>query len=132
MLAGIRSVIVDEIHAVAGTKRGAHLSLSLERLERVVADDGGALQRIGLSATQRPLAEIARFLGGQDGEGRPRPVTVVDAGSAKELEIEVVVPVDDMRELGGDRAPGQPDRRRGQARTGAARSGPRCTRSCSS
>ncbi len=104
MLAGIRSVIVDEIHAVAGTKRGAHLSLSLERLERVVAEDGGALQRIGLSATQRPLAEIARFLGGQDGEGRPRPVTVVDAGSAKELEIEVVVPVDDMRELGGDRS----------------------------
>ncbi len=102
MLAGIRSVIVDEIHAVAGTKRGAHLALSMERLERVVADDGGGLQRIGLSATQRPLAEIARFMGGQDGEGRPRPVTVVDAGSAKRLEIEVVVPVDDMRELGGD------------------------------
>jgi ATP-dependent Lhr-like helicase len=101
MLAGIRSVIVDEIHAVAGTKRGAHLSLSLERLERVVGDDGGALQRIGLSATQRPLAEIARFLGGQDGEGRPRPVTVVDAGSAKELEIQVVVPLVEMRELGG-------------------------------
>ncbi len=98
-------MIVDEIHAVAGTKRGAHLALSLERLERVVADDGGALQRIGLSATQRPLAEIARFMGGQDREGRPRPVTVVDAGSAKELEIEVVVPVDDMRELGGDRGP---------------------------
>ena len=104
MLAGIRSVIVDEIHAVAGTKRGAHLSLSLERLERVVADDGGALQRIGLSATQRPLAEIARFMGGQDAEGRPRPVTVVDAGSAKELDLEVIVPVEDMRELGGERA----------------------------
>ncbi len=100
ILGGIRSVIIDEIHAVAGTKRGAHMSLSLERLERVVAEAGGALQRIGLSATQRPLSEIARFLGGQDGNGRPRPVTIIDAGSAKQLEIEVVVPVDDMRELG--------------------------------
>ena len=77
----------------------------MERLERVVADGGGGPQRIGLSATQRPLDEIARFMGGQDGEGRPRPVTVVDAGSAKQLEIEVVVPVDDMRELGGDASP---------------------------
>jgi ATP-dependent helicase Lhr and Lhr-like helicase len=100
ILAGVRSVIVDEIHAVAGTKRGTHLALSLERLERLVAADGGRLQRIGLSATQRPLSEIARFLGGQDGEGRPRQVTIVDAGTAKELELEVIVPVDDMRELG--------------------------------
>src|SRR5262245_26890748 len=100
VLAGVRSVIVDEIHAVAGTKRGAHLALSLERLERLVAEDGGGLQRIGLSATQRPLSEIARFLGGQDGDGRPRPVTVVDAGTAKELDLEVRVPVEDMRELG--------------------------------
>jgi ATP-dependent Lhr-like helicase len=99
ILSGIRAVIVDEIHAVAGTKRGAHLALSLERLERLVADDGGRLQRIGLSATQRPLSEIARFLGGQDGEGRPRPVAIVDAGTAKELDLEVVVPVEDMREL---------------------------------
>jgi ATP-dependent Lhr-like helicase len=97
MLAGIRSVIVDEIHAVAATKRGAHLALSLERLERVVADDGGTLQRIGLSATQRPLGEVARFLGGQDADGRPRPVEIVDAGSAKELDLEVIVPVEDMR-----------------------------------
>jgi ATP-dependent Lhr-like helicase len=101
MLAGIRAVIIDEIHAVAGTKRGAHMALSLERLERLVADGGGALQRIGLSATQRPLSEIARFLGGQDAEGTPRPVSIVDAGSAKRLDIEVVVAVDDMRELGG-------------------------------
>jgi ATP-dependent helicase Lhr and Lhr-like helicase len=100
ILGGIRSVIVDEIHAVAGTKRGAHLALSLERLERLVAADGGSLQRIGLSATQRPLSEIARFLGGRDAEGRPRPVTIVDAGAAKELDLEVIVPVDDMRELG--------------------------------
>ena len=71
ILAGIRAVIVDEIHAVAATKRGAHLALSLERLDRLVAEAGGGLQRIGLSATQRPLAEIARFLGGQDGERPP-------------------------------------------------------------
>jgi ATP-dependent Lhr-like helicase len=100
LLAGVRSVIVDEIHAVAGTKRGAHLALSLERLERLVAEDGGGLQRVGLSATQRPLSEIGRFLGGQDAEGRPRPVTIVDAGAAKELDLRVIVPVDDMRELG--------------------------------
>ena len=107
MLAGVRSVIVDEIHAVAGTKRGAHLALSLERLERLVAEDGGALQRIGLSATQRPLSEIARFLGGQDGEGRPRPVTIVDAGAAKELDLAVIVPVEDMRELGTGPVPAE-------------------------
>ncbi len=100
LLSGIRSVIVDEIHAVAGTKRGSHLALSMERLDRVVTAAGGELQRIGLSATQRPLSEIARFLGGQDAEGTPRPVEIVDAGAAKELDIRVVVPVDDMRELG--------------------------------
>ncbi len=109
ILGGVRSVIVDEIHAVAGTKRGTHLALSLERLERLVADDGGRLQRIGLSATQRPLSEIARFLGGQDGEGRPRPVTIVDAGTAKELDLEVIVPVDDMRELGTGAPPPEED-----------------------
>ncbi len=107
ILGGVRSVIVDEIHAVAGTKRGAHLALSLERLERLVAEDGGALQRIGLSATQRPLSEIARFLGGQDAEGRPRPVTIVDAGAAKELDLEVIVPVEDMRELGTGAPPAE-------------------------
>ncbi|HWH13560.1 MAG TPA: DEAD/DEAH box helicase, partial [Miltoncostaeaceae bacterium] len=99
VLREVRTVIVDEIHAVAATKRGAHLALSLERLERLVAEDGGALQRIGLSATQRPLSEIARFLGGQDADGRPRPVEVADAGSTKELDLEVVVPVDDMSDL---------------------------------
>ena len=99
ILGGVTSVIVDEIHALAGGKRGTHLALSLERLERVVEGDGG-VQRIGLSATQRPMAEIARFLGGQDAAGRPRPVTVVDAGHVKDLDVEVVVPVEDMRELG--------------------------------
>ena len=107
ILTDIRAVIVDEIHAVAGTKRGTHLALSLERLDRLVVEAGGSLQRIGLSATQRPLAEIARFLGGQDGEGRPRPVSIVDAGSSKELDLSVVVPVEDMRELG--RPPGEED-----------------------
>jgi ATP-dependent Lhr-like helicase len=91
MLASVEQVIVDEIHAVAGTKRGAHLALSLERLDRIAP---GA-QRIGLSATQRPLDEVARFLGGVG-----REVTAVDAGVRKQLLLEVVVPVEDMGELG--------------------------------
>ena len=100
ILRTVEYVVVDEIHAVAGTKRGAHLALSLERLERLVERSP---QRIGLSATQRPLDEIARFLGGRERHGdewRPRPVSVVDAGVRKALELEVVVPVDDMGELG--------------------------------
>jgi ATP-dependent Lhr-like helicase len=102
ILRSIRWVIVDEIHSVAATKRGAHLALSLERLD-VVANTPP--QRIGLSATQRPLEEIARFLGGRTEDG-PRPVTIVDAGHRKPMEIEVVVPVEDMAELGSvpDRA----------------------------
>ena len=87
----VEVVIVDEVHAVAGTKRGAHLALSLERLERLT---GGPLQRIGLSATQRPLEEIGRFVSGG------RPVELVDAGRAKELDLRVVVPLEDMREPG--------------------------------
>jgi len=98
VLAGVEHVIVDEIHSVAGTKRGAHLALSLERLERVCQRSP---QRIGLSATQRPLDEIARFLGGRDpAAGERRHVTVVDAGVRKELDLEVIVPVEDMAELG--------------------------------
>jgi ATP-dependent Lhr-like helicase len=95
-LRGVAAVIIDEIHAVAATKRGAHLAVTLERLEEVTASSP---QRIGLSATQRPLDEIARFLGGHDGT-QWRPVTVVDAGSRKELDVEVVVPIDDMGDLG--------------------------------
>ncbi len=99
-LAGVRWVIVDEIHAMAATKRGAHLALSLERLDHLVAERGGRPpQRIGLSATQRPLEEVARFLGGRTDEGL-RPVTIVDAGRRKELDVEVVVPVEDMGRLG--------------------------------
>ncbi|MEP6973811.1 MAG: DEAD/DEAH box helicase, partial [Actinomycetota bacterium] len=95
-LRAVRWVIVDEIHAMAATKRGAHLAISLERLERLTDSPP---QRIGLSATQRPLEEVGRFLGGQTTDG-PRPVTIVDAGHRKSMEIEVVVPVEDMAELG--------------------------------
>jgi ATP-dependent Lhr-like helicase len=96
ILRGVETVIVDEIHAVAATKRGAHLALSLERLEALTE---APAQRIGLSATQRPLEEIARFLGGTGADG-PRPVTVVDAGIRKALDIEVVVPLEDMSMIG--------------------------------
>jgi ATP-dependent Lhr-like helicase len=91
-LRGIETVILDEAHAVAGTKRGAHLVLSLERLE-ALAD--APFQRIGLSATQRPLEEIGRFVAGTG-----RDIRLVDAGVRKELDLQVVVPVEDMRELG--------------------------------
>src|SRR5947199_10862434 len=92
-LRSVQTLILDEVHAVAGTKRGAHLALSVERLERLV---GGPLQRIGLSATQRPMEEIGRFVSGA------RDIQLVDAGVAKELDLEVVVPVEDMREPGAD------------------------------
>ncbi|MFW6091783.1 MAG: DEAD/DEAH box helicase, partial [Actinomycetota bacterium] len=90
-LRGVETVIVDEVHAVAGTKRGAHLALSLERLDALL--DRPA-QRIGLSATVRPVDEVARFLGG------PRPVEVVDTGTAKDWDLQVVVPVPDLGDLG--------------------------------
>src|SRR5688572_1932848 len=96
-LVDVRWVIIDEIHALAGTKRGAHLAVSLERLEQITKRPP---QRIGLSATQRPLEEIARFLGGRADDGAVRPVTIVDAGIAKPLDVEVVVPVEDMARLG--------------------------------
>ena len=142
-LRSVETVIVDEIHALVPSKRGAHLAVSLERLEALT---GRRLQRIGLSATQRPLEEVARFLGGADasqqvlthevsalpqvstdgagasgalmevaGEGsieedsrkdalpggvRYRPVTIVNAGAKKVLELKVEVPVEDMARLG--------------------------------
>ncbi len=90
-LAGVETVIVDEIHAVAPTKRGVHLALSLERLAALCAAAGNPEpQRIGLSATQRPLSEVARYLGGD------RPVAIVDAGEKPQLDLEIVVPVADM------------------------------------
>src|SRR5687767_1181331 len=97
MLRSVETLILDEVHAVAGTKRGAHLSISLERLERIVERP---FQRIGLSATQRPLAEIGRFVAGTG-----REITLVDAGQSKELDLEVVIPVEDMRELGASSLP---------------------------
>jgi ATP-dependent Lhr-like helicase len=107
----VETVIVDEIHALVPTKRGAHLALSLERLEALC---GRRLQRIGLSATQRPLDEVARFLGGAESapadaaEGVPRwrPVTIVDAGKRKALELRVEVPVEDMARLAAPVEPG--------------------------
>src|SRR4051812_44767414 len=94
-LRGVETVIIDEIHALAPTKRGAHLMLSLERLDAIT---DRIPQRIALSATQRPLDEMARFLGGQGIDGEARPVSIVDAGSRKALDVEVIVPVDDMNE----------------------------------
>jgi ATP-dependent Lhr-like helicase len=133
-LRSVETVIIDEIHVLVPTKRGAHLMLSLERLEALC---GRRLQRIGLSATQRPLEEVARFLGGAEtsvagekqipfvndkkkdgGKGeeieaatlggedvaepgvRFRPVTIVNAGARKVLELTVEVPVEDMAKLG--------------------------------
>ncbi len=120
-LRGVDTVIVDEIHALAPTKRGAHLALSLERLEALC---GRPLQRIGLSATARPAEEVARFLGGVASEDapaataleaaglpladalsaperalRPRPVTIVDVGARKPLELRIEVPVEDLAAL---------------------------------
>jgi ATP-dependent helicase Lhr and Lhr-like helicase len=91
MLAPVRWLIVDEIHSVASTKRGSHLALSLERLCELT---GAEPQRIGLSATQRPLEEVGRFLGGTD-----REVAIVDAGRLKTMEVTVEVPVEDMTHL---------------------------------
>jgi ATP-dependent Lhr-like helicase len=136
----VETVIVDEIHALVPTKRGAHMALSLERLEALVSASfpGRRLQRIGLSATQRPLEEVARFLGGAEaqhsvpnaphsekllaanlagevpaslmevaggdeatgGGVRFRPVTIVNAGARKVLDLRVEVPVEDMAKLG--------------------------------
>ena len=108
ILAGAEAVIVDEIHAVAQSKRGAHLALTLERLSHLVATSNPAapggvdeeaagnvseVQRIGLSATQRPLERIARFLAGPR-----RECEIADAGKPKELDLEIRVPVEDMTE----------------------------------
>jgi len=107
VLRGIETVIIDEIHALVPSKRGAHLSVSLERLQHLT---GKPIQRIGLSATQRPLDEVARFLGGAQWSTAPlaepsedvkwRPVTIVDASAPKALTLRIEVPVEDMAKLG--------------------------------
>ncbi|KRB47268.1 ATP-dependent helicase [Terrabacter sp. Root181] len=102
-LRGVETVIIDEVHAVAGTKRGAHLALSLERLDAILPKPA---QRVGLSATVRPVEEVARYLAGG------RPVEIVQPVSTKQWDLEVVVPVPDMGELSGSAAeisPGVPD-----------------------
>ena len=91
-LRGVETVIVDEVHAVAATKRGAHLVLSLERLDALLA--AGPAQRIGLSATVRPVDEVSAFLGGG------RPVLVVQPKTSKIVDVRVEVPVQDMATLG--------------------------------
>ena len=99
-LRGVETVIVDEVHAVAATKRGGHLALSLERLDALLLDHAGhprpgrPAQRIGLSATVRPVQEVASFLAGG------RPVRVVQPPSLKTIEVSVQVPVEDMSRLG--------------------------------
>jgi ATP-dependent helicase Lhr and Lhr-like helicase len=135
ILTGVEAVIVDEIHAVAQSKRGSHLALTLERLDHLVRDHADqaagpvtagdppplpvakassgevpptappaaetyGVQRIGLSATQRPLERIAKFL-----VGPKRACEIVDAGVAKELDLEIVVPVEDMSEPGAPNFP---------------------------
>ena len=87
ILAGVETVIVDEVHAVAGSKRGAHLALSLERLDDMI---GHPVQRIGLSATVNPVEEVARFLGGS------QPVTVVNPGAVPAMDLRAVEPLRNM------------------------------------
>ena len=119
ILTGVEAVIVDEIHAVAQTKRGSHLALTLERLEHLVGESGEGpaeqqrggssgpspdshVQRIGLSATQRPLERIGQFL-----VGPKRKCQIVDAGQKKALDLEIVVPVEDMADPGAPAYPSE-------------------------
>ncbi|MEU7756612.1 DEAD/DEAH box helicase [Micromonospora sp. NPDC049171] len=99
-LRGIQTVIVDEVHAVAGSKRGAHLALSLERLDQLLP---APAQRIGLSATVRPIDACAQFLGGA------RPVDVVQPATPKTIEVSVQVPVEDMTRLDEQEQPPEDD-----------------------
>ncbi len=90
LLRGVRTVIVDEVHTLARDKRGSHLALSLERLDALVSESGGRLQRIGLSATQRPLDLVARLLSGVH-DDRP-PTVIVDCGHARDLDVAIELP----------------------------------------
>src|SRR5437899_8924882 len=100
LLRGVDTVIIDEIHALVPNKRGAHLALSLERLSRLTDKPP---QRIGLSATQRPLAEVARFLGGYEVSGsqlHSRTIVTVNTSEKKQLSLRVEVPVEEMARIG--------------------------------
>jgi ATP-dependent Lhr-like helicase len=92
MLVGVETVVVDEVHALAGGKRGAHLALSLERLDALLTRPA---QRVGLSATVRPVEDVARWLGGAG----PSPVRIVQPPAEKTFDLQVVVPVPDLGEL---------------------------------
>ena len=92
-LAKVKTVIVDEVHALCDNKRGVHLAISLERLSQRVETP---FQRVGCSATLSPLDEIAKFLVGFDPVGKPNPYTVVDAGMRKNLDVKVVAPLPDF------------------------------------
>src|SRR5437764_1224182 len=94
----VETVIVDEVHNLAESKRGTHLTLSLERLRHLT---GRPFQRIGLSATVRPAERIAGWLAGHE-NGRPRPMEILDAGGRKEIDLLVESPVEDFRELPGE------------------------------
>ena len=104
----VDTVIIDEVHAVAATKRGAHLALSLERLDALL--DRPA-QRIGLSATVRPLDAVAQFLGGQ------APVDIVAPPSEKSFDLRIVVPVEDLSDIAAG-GPGEARRTTGDAEYG--------------
>ncbi len=90
MLRGAHTVVVDEVHTLARDKRGAHLALSLERLSRLTSEQGVRLQRIGLSATQRPLEVVARLLSGTAPD-RP-PTAIVDCGHRRDLDVDIELP----------------------------------------
>lgn len=98
ILRDVETVILDEVHAVAGTKRGAHLAVSLERLDALA---GHATQRIGLSATVRPVDEVARFVGGI------HPVTVINPQERPAMDLRVVEPLENMRDLQSANVPGR-------------------------
>ncbi|HEX3628341.1 MAG TPA: DEAD/DEAH box helicase [Verrucomicrobiae bacterium] len=87
-LSTVRTLIVDEIHAVVGNRRGSHLALTMERLEALVKQGGRELQRIGLSATQKPIIEVAKFLVGT----APRPCKIIDAGHRRDMDLAIELP----------------------------------------
>jgi ATP-dependent Lhr-like helicase len=93
MLQGAHTVVIDEVHTLARDKRGSHLALSLERLSRLTAEQGIRLQRIGLSATQRPLEVVARLLSGVDPS---RPTTIVDCGHKRHLDVDIELPESEL------------------------------------